>query len=402
MPIKKRVLVISNYPIKKPQHGGQKRVAAIVSEYKKVFSDVQFVAIFVREHYPAYDSTDIYLTGETLNKVIHDHLTSDVQLGWAIVNDPTVNRKVKQLLTSFKPDIIEIEQVFPYIGLKQVLAELGMNPKIVHSSHNIETTMKEDIMKLGGATPKAIADAVQTIDAAESHLAKHSSVVAAVSVEDGEYYLKHGAQSYVLAPNGIAESNATPKALQYWKQQYNQQGVRRTAGFIGSAHLPNMQGVKKMIGLRLGFLPADTRLVLGGGVGPHLKAHFSDDLLDVPFWRRVINGGVLSEELLSGLIESLDVILLPIMDGGGSNLKTAEAILSGKKVVATTFAFRGYEQYLELPNIYIADTPAAFRKAIVAAMDAPALERTKAQNALAKQVQWQYSLKKMVEAVTAL
>jgi hypothetical protein len=72
--IDSRVLVISNYPIREPTHGGQKRVAAVVEEYGKVFSKVKFVAIFVKEHYPIYSSNDLYLTGEWAEKARVDHL----------------------------------------------------------------------------------------------------------------------------------------------------------------------------------------------------------------------------------------------------------------------------------------------------------------------------------------
>lgn len=403
MHTRKRILVISNYPIKKPLHGGQKRVAAIVEEYRKHFSDVKFVAIFVREHYPVYANTDLYLTGEWANAAVHDHLTSDVKIGQAMTESPTLKRKIKKLLLSYKPDVIEIEQVFPFIGLQKILDELHMSPKIIHSSHNIETTMKKDIMTIGKADAKAIDKAVEIISSTEDYLAQHADLVAAVSKSDGDYYLKHGAKQYTLASNGISKTTATNQALSYWENFYKKYGIKHKIIFIGSAHLPNMQGIRDVLGLRLGFLPEGARVILAGGAGQHLQDHFdTSNLLDITFWQRAHNVGILSEELLSGLIASADIILLPIVDGGGSNLKTAEAILSGKKVVATNFAFRGYEKYMKLPNIYTADGPEEFRQKIIEAVNTPLQERSDEENTLAAQVEWKHCLSDMIKEVSKL
>jgi glycosyltransferase involved in cell wall biosynthesis len=58
------------------------------------------------------------------------------------------------------------------------------------------------------------------------------------------------------------------------------------------------------------------------------------------------------------------IVLLPIVETGGSNLKTAEAILSGKIVIATSIALRGYEEFKDEPYIIIANTPDDFKSAI--------------------------------------
>jgi hypothetical protein len=63
---------------------------------------------------------------------------------------------------------------------------------------------------------------------------------------------------------------------------------------------------------------------------------------------------------LQSLIEDSRGIILPIIGGGGSNLKTAEALISNKSIIATTFAFRGYEKYIQNDNIYIANTKEEF------------------------------------------
>jgi FkbM family methyltransferase len=53
-------------------------------------------------------------------------------------------------------------------------------------------------------------------------------------------------------------------------------------------------------------------------------------------------------------------MMLPITYGGGSNLKTAEALLSGHPIIATSKALRGYEMFAAWPGVIIAETRDAF------------------------------------------
>jgi glycosyltransferase involved in cell wall biosynthesis len=57
-------------------------------------------------------------------------------------------------------------------------------------------------------------------------------------------------------------------------------------------------------------------------------------------------------------------VVLPIRSGGGSNLKTAEALALGKWVVATSTSLRGFKQFSDADGVIIADDPAEFRHAI--------------------------------------
>jgi hypothetical protein len=71
---------------------------------------------------------------------------------------------------------------------------------------------------------------------------------------------------------------------------------------------------------------------------------------------------------LDCLIENAACLLLPITYGGGSNLKTAEALLSGKPVIATSAAFRGFRQFADVPGVAIADDKTRFTAAMARAL----------------------------------
>ena len=70
---------------------------------------------------------------------------------------------------------------------------------------------------------------------------------------------------------------------------------------------------------------------------------------------------------------SCHVVALPIATGAGSNLKTAEALTLGKRVVATSIAMRGFENFLDAEGLMIADDPIAFRARLGQALRCPPL-----------------------------
>src|SRR5207245_3808081 len=141
----------------------------------------------------------------------------------------------------------------------------------------------------------------------------------------------------------------------------------RHAYFVGSYHLPNFDGFVRMAGPDLGYLPPDAETcVVGdvchllrdpevGGFGPFPGANAS----------RLQLLGAVSDEDKAALLDLVNVILLPVTCGGGSNLKTVEALLARKPIVATRYAFRSYEEFQDLPHVQLADEPDEFKRSIV-------------------------------------
>jgi hypothetical protein len=112
-------------------------------------------------------------------------------------------------------------------------------------------------------------------------------------------------------------------------------------------------------------------------------------------WARVFNWDRVSEKTLSALIEEASCVLLPMTSGGGSNLKTAEAMLAGKRVVATPIALRGFDEFtptelMSKENAY----PEGYRADLVDAIKQP----TKEQRFMLKpinELEWAYQLSEL-------
>ena len=142
--------------------------------------------------------------------------------------------------------------------------------------------------------------------------------------------------------------------------------VENYALFVGSAHRPNVTGFLDTLGSRLGYLPENSEIFLAGGVGQSIRNTLmsEDRIYGEFFWNRARDWGQVSNSMLTTLIDRANCILLPITSGGGSNLKTAEAILSGRPIVATQHAFRGFEGFTDLPHVYVCDSVESFQSTV--------------------------------------
>jgi hypothetical protein len=164
--------------------------------------------------------------------------------------------------------------------------------------------------------------------------------------------------------------------------------------FTGSNHAPNIKGFWDCFEGGLGCVPPNAKIVVVGGVGEPLKLH--DEFIK----HRSLNDsrletlGVLPDDDLNALKTLCHGIVLPITDGGGSNLKTAEALIAQKFVVATSVSLRGFEEYKNSPGVYVAKNSIEFRRKVleVFMMEEGAFSERKVDELL-----WENLLQPMVE-----
>lgn len=403
--INNNILVVGTYPILHPRHGGQKRLSAIVQEYKKSFLNVKYVSVFFDGFYSKYSSDDIALGKHGQQLVYQSPLTGDIICGEAIFYDPEVKNKFTKLLQKYAPDIIHIEQPYPYLGLKLLLDELGLNVKLIFGSQNIEGPMKAEILE-GYGTPQDVIDgAVEKINRIEIELSQDADLVVACTKADLAGHKAMGARHLVLAANGVELPDIKTRDIRYWHEEFMKQDIIQTAVFIGSAHPPNWAGFTSMVSKNLGFVKNNQRIVIAGSISDYAEREIKGDTFDIgdaTFWLRAYSAGRLSEERLVGLIAESDVILLPITEGGGSNLKTAEAIIADKKVVTTSHALRSFEWFKDYPNVWVADTQKDFQAAIMQAFDAKKIKRTPEETEKARTVLWEHCLHQLIEETVKL
>lgn len=393
----KRVLIFSSYPIDNPVSGGQKRAAALVSAYKKSGDEVRFVSVYHPAAYEERGKDHILLAEEKyLNEFYDAPYASDIIAGEAIDRDVHVRSAVAEIILSFRPHAIQFEQVFVAAGLMRLLEDMGLKPIIVLSSHNIEYEMKKNIYENLGQNDKKAMSYLAKLKSTEEKASKFANLVVAVSQSDVTAHISLGARRTVLVPNGINRASSTSLSTNRIRNIFAEEGIAKKILFVGSLHPPNWQGFEQYIGYDLSFLPKGAAIVVVGSV----SRHFEENRKFKPKSAAKLFG-IVDESTLGALVKESDVIVLPISSGGGSNLKTAEAISSGKLIVATDFALRGFDKYRYLPTIRVASTAEDFRNKIITALDDSAHLTGKSLK-LARTVEWKYITQPMVNSVNRL
>lgn len=404
-----RVLQLVTYPLKVPRHGGQLRCAAIRECYRALGLEVETVAVLHGNDYrPAeHERNDIVLSPDHPGFDPAFPRMTDLQRGRVLAGDARAWAGFRELLDRLCPQLVQLEQPWLYPAVRRWLDERAFDerdrPRLVYSSQNIEWKLKRDEAPAGVATDAAYAREVAAVEALERELVRAADLVVACTDEElAELRELAGdaatTRAWITAHNAIAPFTPDPARVAAMKQRL---GLERYPLFVGSAHPPNVDGFWRMLAPSLAFLRPDEKIVVAGGVGHMLRQHplyAAWNGINEP--RLAILGEVEREDLVA-LLGGAAAILLPITTGGGSNLKTAEAIYSGRPVLATPHALRGYGDAFRWPTITVSETAAGFRRALRALLDATGPVVPDGYERIREDVTWARALEPLARTIDA-
>jgi hypothetical protein len=384
-------------------HGGQKRVDAIMQKYRSLGYEVMYVGIYTNEAYSSKGADDVIIQWGQVEKamaaheIFSDKLT-DLATGYACADEDDIYRRLVDKVKGFQPAIIEFEQPFLEPFLEKMIKDgYTKGKKIIHSSQNIEYEMKREMMEKDNYPDKHGRDKyVEWIKDIEKAMSCNAHYTIAVTEHDAAILKDLGARNILVAPNGIYRPTINKKSVAEQKAFYKSRNIEKTAVFVASGHPPNWQGFMDMIGDKMGFMPYGTKIIIAGGVSDIIDNHFKDRSFidELCFKRRTVVTGRVSEDELNAILELADLIILPITTGGGSNLKTAEAIVSQKNLLATQISLRGYDGYETVSGVHLAKNANEFRSKMVNLLKTtPAVKRTPREEKLEEQVLWDSTLK---------
>lgn len=399
-----RVLQLVTYPTKRPMHGGQIRVSQIRKWLTERGAVVKTVSVSEPTH-DEYGEDDLVvdLSAEPQPYELPfctDFLTSQLSESVGYIFD-----YIETAINTFNPDYIFLEHPWLWPAVRKLIA-LGLiernDFKIIYSSHNLEFSTKESILNELGLNSACVAAVVKEIKDLECSLAQSSDWVVAVTYEDAENLRHLGAKNVTVCPNGVAPRSAKPEIIsQVNRTLYG----RKYLIYVGSAYPPNAAGFWDFFGPSLATFNPDETIVLVGGVSEILSqyAPLDEKMFSYVNGQVITRIGKVSEDVLQALIYGASGFILPIMSGGGSNLKTAEAIASGLPIVASPVAMRGYEEFMALSNLYVESSRESFIKAAVNILRNPVGEARSelgSEEKLRQSVYWAHTLKNLDLIVT--
>ena len=286
-------------------------------------------------------------------------LTSEIETSFFIAEYEVLLMRLYDELPK-EIDIIHAEQPWMWSVVRWLIQkEKCQGALLVNGTQNVEYEMKAAIFNAYGVNDSGFLEAIRNL---ELDACRESDLTLAVTEKDLTYFKKH-CDSFVgvLAPNGISPWLATEQKLDEWKPKL-------PSGpwilYIASAHPPNYTGFVECIGDSLACLPPDGRLVVAGGVSQFIYQALSETRFATLNLSRVQLLFELDDEDLCAIKSLAPAFLLPIVEGGGSNLKTAEALWSGAWVIGSEYAFRGFEQYMNEERVSVCRNPTEFQQAI--------------------------------------
>ncbi|MFP5502337.1 MAG: glycosyltransferase [Candidatus Sericytochromatia bacterium] len=396
------VLLLSTFPYRQPRHGGQIRLANLAAVFEAAGFAVRGVALYEPESYQKAElgPHDLDFPPDSPYRLFEGRpqiFLNDMMAGrYAAADDGGYGRLLRQLPE--RVDVVFAEQPWLWPAARRLKETPQCREALlVFGSENIEEPLKRSIF---ASYAHANEPALQAIAALERQACAEADLTLAVTAADLAVLEGFGAKKAMLAPNGIAPWTASEAKLAEWRGKLPRAPWLL---YVASAHPPNFTGFMDVVGDSLACIPPNSRLVVAGSVGPHLAERLMSSRWHAINGTRLQVLGGLPDEDLAAVKTLAHAFLLPIQDGGGSNIKTAEALYSGAHVIGTPVSFRGYEAFTEAPRVHLAPSPEAFqahiRRVLRAERPAPLSE---AAEAARLSVRWDHCLSALPTTIEEL
>lgn len=388
-----RILMTGPWPVAHARHGGQIRAESIIEAYRRCGHEVLFKGIYDPGNVPESHTTsdDVAIDADCMAYIARSGLPWEISLWDSIAAVPSLFAGFEAAVRRFQPDIVQFEEPYLWPVIKKLRDQgvLGA-ARIVHSSYNFETDYRRDLARIAARFDEQV---LSHVARQEIEISQQCDLVVTVSDEDARCFEKLGAQHVVVARNGSRLIRPSVDALAAVSAYC---GGEPYALFVSSAHPPNAEGFIKFCAAGRGNLPA--KLVVGGGVHNLLEPIRNS----IPLLRDADIVGLVEPDVLQALLACAAVILLPKTSGGGSNLKTSEALLANRPVVATSMAFVGFEAWRSVPGVQIADDASTFWTAVTHHLESPTPRVSCELDTQRRLLLWEVCLAPMISAVEEL
>jgi len=344
----KRALQICYYPVRHVIAGGQIRVSELAGLITGLGYERKFLGIYPHRNdgWP----TDFSISPTANDWVFRVPYDFEMRLSDVILLDRRFHNSVLAAAEAFDPSLLWFEHPFLWPVFRDWANRRHTRTKIVYSSHNVEWAMKSEMLE----RQQLVDDhCVQRLYATERDLLFSSDIVLCCSDDDHNIYRRHGRPDTVVVPNGATwpelAMDTDEKELSRFRKKIP--SAKYCLTFISSCHEPNWFGLRDLVlpHMKAGGLLQSATLILMGDICKLYEAWCLSMGEQIP---GVICVGRVTEAEKSAIFKLADIVVLPITAGGGTNLKTAEALMSKRVVVATDIAFRGFERHINRQGIF--------------------------------------------------
>jgi hypothetical protein len=305
-------------------------------------------------------------------------------------------KKLKSMIELLlKADFIFVDNCYFAPIIEHITNKSSSIPKIIYISHNYEARLKVTTSQLLAWPRDKASLYLKKVEEFENYLWRTSMYRIVCAIDDAVQLNKVCEKNFIHVANGGFKRNK-PNLTE--REVLDFLGCESYSLFVASGHPPNIDGFIEGIGPDFGFMPKNTRIVLvGSSVGP-----IEEKIKTTIFYETYLKKGSAipnaSDEMLDNLYAYARTVVLPIFRGSGTSIKSVEALLSDKHLIATHFALRGIDiEHLPEDRVDFCSTQIEFKKALQkrirtaksfsGVMDGiPSLEWTSIQNQAASEI----------------
>jgi glycosyltransferase involved in cell wall biosynthesis len=353
-------LYLNDYPLGEGQSGGQRRMLELIGQTpapgpRVLLTLTGEARITLRRHAPGFveiglPKTRAQLDFETATLAHNDMSIADVASAMHLADNPLFLRWFRRLAR--RAGTIVLEHCYMAPALDHLPP--GATPRILYSAHNVEADLKAQMLRAFRHTHAGPVAALVT--ALEGRVARAAQRVIAVSQDDAARLQA----LYTLAERPEVIVNGTridpdPGSVPAPPASPPTPGGRLELIFVGSAHPPNVQGLRDIFALVWPHL-SNARLTVVGSACEALSP------AELP--AGVHLAGRVSEARKAALLAAAHVAINPVTLGGGSSLKLGDYLAAGVPVASTATGARGMG-LIDGETVLIAELGPAF----VAALD---------------------------------
>ena len=266
---------------------------------------------------------------------------------------------VQNKLESFEPDVVVYEGPWMWTLVQKLKPRLKFKFREIYSCHNIESTLLSRIYLEDKQSDFSVAIASRFLTKLEMEMSQCCDAVVTLTKDDSMAIGKFAPKKIIQASNG---ANANPpsnfsKLMSRLRRDLN--SCRFI--FISSNWAPHVDGLHNLIRvLEVSNALHDVELTVVGSIHESFQNYHRNRIYKIGSKISIRFTGRVGSKKLSSLQHSSHGYFLPIQYGGGKGIKASEALLSGKTIVATTAAFRGFDLNTLPNNVFIEPDYEAF------------------------------------------
>jgi hypothetical protein len=354
----KITLITNVYDLHGPG-GGNQRTKCFFEAFKNLLGSENTLELVVIP----YNYFDSLILEEVANLEMAQDIEFAIKLSWAVKND---EKNIKHQLSRIQEsDFIIIDSCYHFPILEGVNKKRKRSSKVIYLSQNYEFNLKSEIADLLSWEPSHKKRYLDFLHELELKAWKDSDYRIACSTNDARNLNRDLPTPLAnhIVPNGANKRNPS---LSTREVILSSLGCDSYALFVSSGHPPNVGSFTQLLGDDFGFVPSNSRIVIVGTSGPIIMDRIHGGKYWETFRNRVSIFGQATDAELDDLYSYCSAVVVPILQGSGTSIKAIEAILTGKKVIGTEFAFRGLPPELYTsPQVILASNQFDFKLRLI-------------------------------------